>query len=68
MKRENIADLEALSSKGTRRGKEEVKELTVTRNGQKHTFQFDDFGKHKRGMKNAEPAFLGGVRFFSRQN
>ena len=51
-KRENIATINALHSKGTRRGKEEVKELTITREGDTHTFQLDDFGKHTRGTKN----------------
>eukprot|EP00520_Triparma_pacifica_P011755 CAMPEP_0118636758 /NCGR_PEP_ID=MMETSP0785-20121206/2796_1 /TAXON_ID=91992 /ORGANISM="Bolidomonas pacifica, Strain CCMP 1866" /LENGTH=61 /DNA_ID=CAMNT_0006527911 /DNA_START=231 /DNA_END=416 /DNA_ORIENTATION=+ len=45
---ENIATLDALFSKGTRQGKDEVKELTVTRNGETHTLQLDDFGNNAR--------------------
>ena len=49
---ENIATLDALFSKGTRRGKDEVKKLAITHNGETSTFLFDCFGRYMRDAKN----------------
>ncbi|GMI44777.1 hypothetical protein TrCOL_g6844 [Triparma columacea] len=50
-KKDNIKTLQRLFSSGTRQGKEEIKSLTVTRHNEEHTFQFEAFGKFKRGKK-----------------